>query len=104
MSETVPPEFVVAAAKDIQQKEALYWPSQDYPDREEWLRRRAAQREKPPVQRIYSGRQPLALGINVAKRRAVTEAGSPNPKKNLKRSMIVKHRHQYYRDRYGVKS
>lgn len=97
--ETQAPEFVIAAAKHGRQ-DPLYWPGKDYPDREAWLAKRAAQREKPEVRRVYTGRQPLALGINVAKRLA---DGDGNPK-HTRGKRIVKHRHGYYRDRYESKS
>jgi hypothetical protein len=87
--------FVVAAAKQVTQ-DPLYWPSQDYPDREVWLAKRRAQRDKPVPRVIYSQRQPLALGINAAKRMA---DGKGNPK-HTRGKEIVKHRHDYYRQRY----
>jgi hypothetical protein len=102
------PEFVIAAAKNVAQA-AMYWPGKDYPDRDDWLKKRAAQREKPQPVVIYSTqrsrRQPLALGINQAKRMAaadtVKRGENPNPKKKRGcRQSIVVSRHGYYRDRY----
>ncbi len=93
------PEVVVAAAKQVRQDE-LYWPSQDYPDREVWLAKRAAQRDKPAPRVIYSQRQPLAIGINAAKRMA---DGKGNPK-HTRGHKIVKHRHAYYQQRSEGKS
>lgn len=97
-TETQAPEFVVAAAKEVQQEP--YWPGKDYPDREVWLAKRAAQRVKPQAQRVYTGRQPMALGINNAKRLA---DGDGNPK-HVRSKKIVQHRHEYYHKRYGEAS
>lgn len=97
-TETRAPEFVVAAAKELKQ-DPEYFPGKDYPDREVWLKIRAAQRQKPEPRVIYRGAQPLALGINAAKRMA--DAGG-NPKHT--RSKIGKHRHDYYRQRYEAET
>lgn len=103
------PEFVIAAAKQTVQA-PLYWPGRDYPDREVWLKKRAAQREKPPVVVVYhdGSRRPLSLGINQAKRMAaadtVKRGENPNPKRKRGcRQSIVVSRHSYYRDRYEAK-
>lgn len=93
-----PPRDVIDAAKALI-PDAPYWPGKDYPDRDVWLAKRAAQRAKPQPRVVYTGRQPLALGLNVVKRRA---DASENPEQG--RRNIVKHRHDYYRDRYENKS
>lgn len=94
-------EFVVAAAKEVQ-ADPEYFPGKDYPDREVWLKIRAAQHQKPESRVIYRTKhkpQPLALGINAAKRMA--DAGG-NPKHT--RSKIAKHRHDYYRQRHEAET
>lgn len=100
------PDFVVAKARklvDIQD----YFPGRDYPDREVWLKKRDTPRGQLHGAVIYSGRKPLALGINQAKRFASRDAfyagESPNPK-HCRGKRIVAHRHAYYRDRYEVQS
>ncbi len=97
--DTAIPNFAIAAAKQLQQ-DPEYFPGKDYPDREVWLKIRAAQHDKAPVRVVYSGLQPFAIGINAAKRMA--DAGG-NPK-HTRGKKIVRHRHRYYHERYEGKS
>lgn len=105
--DTGAPEYAIAAAKKVAQAPA-YWPGRDYPDREVWLKKRATQREVPPVTTVYRANsyEPLALGINQAKRVAALQASrlgdSTNPKQHRGgcRQSIIVSRHNYYHDRY----
>lgn len=99
------PDFVVAAAKQLQLES--YWPSLQYPDREVWLRIRLAQRDPLPEVVIHSGKQPLVLGLNAAKRSAdetfkqrIYNRNVKHAAKNGSRHALVKHRHAYYRSRH----
>jgi len=75
-----------------------YFPGRDYPDRDEWLRRRAAQRDQPRETVIYRGKGPFMVGLNHAKREAsvlaIVVGESPNPKDC--RQSIVRQRHNYW--------
>ena len=68
-----------------------YFPGRDYPDREIWLKKRCTNRreirDRGAV--LYSGKKPLVIGTNAAKR-SLDGMGHG-------RGELIKERHAYYR-------
>lgn len=65
--------------------EAAYFPGQDYPDREVWLKIRYTPRNLHRGRILYAGKKPLVVGTNAAKRALGAD-----------RSELLKQRREYY--------